>query len=288
MVTGGRSLFGLFLCALSVAACKPNRAAPHPTSSGGRPDASAIAAPPHCKVLQDRLCAQFGANSDECQMAEEQIKSFAADRCLAMLARYDEMAKSAMRLVNGRKALVSPEQLTSHGPAPSIGRPGAPITMVFFADFDSPECSRGSGIANAIRNLHQDRVWLVFRQFPVTGNKESHLAAEASLAAHAQGKFWPFYDVMFGNEQAHDRAALERYARAAGLDLAAFHKALDRHEFAVDVDADSALGKDVNVSMVPALFVNGKHVEFPYGATELADVVEAALATRKKAPSSQR
>ena len=37
----------------------------------------------------------------------------------------------------------------------------------------------------------------MFRQFPLSGNKDAHQAAEASLAAHAQGKFWQLYDVMF-------------------------------------------------------------------------------------------
>jgi len=193
-----------------------------------------------------------------------------------MLSRYDEMAKAAVRFVEGRKALVSPEQDTNHGPAPSIGFPGAPITMVMFADFDSPECSRGSLIATAIRNVYRDKVRLVFRQFPLSGNRESHLAAEASLAAHAQGKFWPYYDVMFGNQQDHSRAALERYAKRAGLDLAAFKQALDRREFAADVDADRELGMKVNVSVLPALFVNGKHVQFPYSGTELSRLIDGA------------
>jgi protein-disulfide isomerase len=213
-------------------------------------------------------------------MADEQIRRLSADRCLAMLSRYDEMAKAAVGFVEGRKALTLPEQNTLHGPAPSIGAPSAPITMVLFADFDSPECSRGSPIATAIRNVYSDKVRLVFRQFPLSGNKDAHLAAEASLAAHAQGKFWPFYDVMFGNEHTHDRAALERYAKEAGLDLSLLKKALDRHEFAADVDADRDLGKKVNVGGLPALFVNGKRVSFPFGAVELSDVIDQALAQR--------
>jgi len=210
-------------------------------------------------------------------MAEEQITQFTPDRCLAMLSRFDELVTSAVRLVEGRKALVTPEQNTLHGPAPSIGVPGAPVTMVMFADFDSPDCSRGSGIATAIKNLYADKVRLVFRQFPRAGNRDSHLAAEASLAAHAQGKFWPYYEVLFGNEHAHDRAALDRYAQAAGLDLPAFKKALDGHAFAADVDADRDLGKQLNVSVVPALFVHGRHVRFPYGVAELSELIEQGL-----------
>jgi protein-disulfide isomerase len=273
-------LFGLLFFGFSAMACKPSRVASASAGSGGSRDPAPATSASHCKVLRDQLCSQFGAASDECRMAEEEIKRFTPDRCLGMLSRYAEIAKSASGFVEGRKALISPEQNTLHGPAPSIGLLGAPISMVMFADFDSPECSRGSAIASAIRNVYSDKVRLVFRQFPLSSNKDAHLAAEASLAAHAQGKFWPYYDVLFGNEHTHDRAALERYAKVAGLDLPALKKALDTHEFAADVDADKNLGKKVNVGALPALFVNGKRVSFPYGAVELSEVIEQALAAK--------
>jgi protein-disulfide isomerase len=273
-------IFGLFSLVLSATACKPSRVASQPTGSDGSLGSAATAVAPHCKILRDQLCAQFGTSSDECRMVEDQIQRFSPDGCLSMLSRYDETAKSTAGLVKGQKALVSPEQNTLHGPAPSIGVPGAPITMVLFADFESPDCSRGSGMATTIRNVYSDKVRLVFRQFPLSGNKDAHLAAEASLAAHAQGKFWAYYEVLFGNEHSHDRASLERYAKEAGLDLPALRKALDRHTFAADVDADRDLGKKLNVSVLPALFVNGKHVRFPYGVVELSEVIDQALAPK--------
>jgi protein-disulfide isomerase len=279
VVGGTRPLVGLIVT-LAVAtcaiACKPSRAETAAAGSGSGGALTASLAAEHCKALRERLCEQFGERSDECRMAEERVKSFPPDRCLAMLSHYDEAATAAPRFVEGRRTLVSPDQTTLHGAAPSIGNAGAPITMVLFADFDSPDCSRGSPIATVVRNVYQDRVRLVFRAFPSARDQDSHLAAEAGMAARAQGKFWRFYEVMFGNEHTHDRSALERYAREAGLDLDAFDDALDRHEFSADVDADRDLGSKVNVTQVPALFVNGKHVEFPYGAAELERVVDDA------------
>jgi protein-disulfide isomerase len=281
VVTGARPATllaaALSLVAVSLDACKSNRGKPASAGASVRAEAGAVPEGPSCKELRERLCAQFGADSGECQLGEERARVFLEDRCLLMLSRYDEMAKAATRLVEGRKALVSPNQPTRHGQAPTIGDPGAPITMVLFADFDSPDCSRGAPIATVIRNSYAGKVRLVFRQFPLASNADSHLAAEAALAAHAQGKFWRFYEVMFGNEQNHEREALRRYAQEAGLDLAAFDRALERHTFAANVDDDRELGKKVEVAGVPALFVNGKHVEFPYGPTELEQVVGEAM-----------
>jgi protein-disulfide isomerase len=207
-------------------------------------------------------------------MAAEQTRAFSPDRCTAMLSRYAVTAQGAQRYAEGKAALIARGQYTPHGPAPSLGNPDAPITLVIFSDFDDPEGGRAAPVATAIKNLYADRVRLVFRQFPLATHANGHLAAEASLAAQAQGKFWALYDVMFGNPQDHGRSALERYAKAAGLDMKAFRRALDEKTFAADVDADLELGRKLGIGAVPAMFANGKSVSIPYGADELAALVE--------------
>ena len=259
-----------FAVALVVAACKPHSPQPQVVAPP-RPDARP---PSPCPLLRDRLCAQFGQSSDVCGMAGEQTRAFIPERCTAMLARYEATAAAAVRYVAGKAALSARAQDTPHGPAPSLGRPDAPLTLVIFSDFDDDGCGRGSSVATAIKNLYADRVRLVFRQFPLATHANAHLAAEASLAAHAQGKFWAYHDMLFGNPQDHSRAALERYAKEAHLDLAKFRKALDQKSFAADVDADSELGRKVNIGGVPAMFANGRPVRFPYGTDELAGLVE--------------
>ena len=67
-------------------------------------------------------------------------------------------------------------------------------------------------------------------------------------------------------------------AETAGLDVPAFRRALDGRAYAADVDADRELGKKLNVSVVPVLFVNGRQVRFPYGAAELSELIDRAYA----------
>jgi hypothetical protein len=121
-------------------------------------------------------------------------------------------------------------------------------TLVEFSDFQSADCGRAAPMARMLRELFPDRVRFVFRQYPSTRHPDAHLAAEASLAAHAQGKFWEHHDVLFANPHDLRRPALERYAAEIGLDLAAFRHALDARLFAEDVDADIALGHSVQAS----------------------------------------
>jgi len=251
------------------------RARPEPSRDHGPPPASStVDASSECSSLRAKICEQYGPASEECELVTEQVAGFSPTRCGTMLERYPEMAESAAALVEGRRALTAREQNLTHGPAPSLGAPNAPITMVFFGDFSSPACARGALLAQAIRNLYADRVRLVFRQFPLTSNPQAALAAEASLAAHAQGKFWRYYELLYGNQHAQDREALVRYAKEAGLEVNAFARALDQHVHAADVAQDRELGRKLGVIDLPALFVNGRRVEFPYGELELRRLLE--------------
>jgi protein-disulfide isomerase len=193
-----------------------------------------------------------------------------------MLTRYVEVLRELEGLDLGVRALTAPEQATVHGAAPSIGSPAAPLTLVEFCDFESPDCARASPLAHMLKNLYGDRVRLVFRQYP-SGKASGRLAAEASLAAQAQGKFWEYHDVLFSNPQDLSRTALERYAAEAGLDVTPFRRALDEHTFADDVTADVALGHRLQALDRPSLFANGKRVPVPYGATELGSLIDVEL-----------
>ena len=57
-------------------------------------------------------------------------------------------------------------------------------------------------------------------------HRSAGLAAEAAVAAAEQGKFWAFHDLVFGDFGHLARRDLERFAQAAGLDLARFRAAL--------------------------------------------------------------
>lgn len=160
--------------------------------------------------------------------------------------------------------------------APSLGRENAAVTFVEFADFQSDDCGRAAPMARNLIRMYPDRARFEFRQFPSSQHPDAYLAAEASLAANAQGMFWEFHDVLFANPHDLSREALERYAAEVGLDVNAFRHALDTRQFADDVNADVALGRHMRVREVPSVFVNGEPVSVPYGVAELTQLVQSA------------
>jgi protein-disulfide isomerase len=130
---------------------------------------------------------------------------------------------------------------------------------------------------NDVKKKYGDKVLFVFRQYPLSFHENARISAEASLAAHAQGKFWELHDKMFENQKKLDRASLDGYAKDVGLNVAEFKKALDGSKYKEAVDAELKLGEEVAVDGTPTMFVNGKRVSNPTSVEEVSKVIDEAL-----------
>jgi protein-disulfide isomerase len=142
--------------------------------------------------------------------------------------------------------------------SPARGAKAAKVTIVAWSDFQCPFCSRVVPTLKQIEDTYAKDVKVVFRHQPLPFHNNAKIAAEASMAAHEQGKFWPMHDKLFANQQALDRANLERYAQELGLDMGKFKTALDTNKFAKKVEADSAEGMQVGANGTPTFFINGR------------------------------
>ena len=105
---------------------------------------------------------------------------------------------------------------------------------------------------------------MVYRHFPLTEiHDKAQLAAEASEAAGAQGKFWEMHDLLFEMHTSWQdlnvdefRARLNDYAEQAGLDVERFSADLDAGKFTARVTAASDLARAIGLPGTPFLLVN--------------------------------
>ncbi|HLT35695.1 MAG TPA: thioredoxin domain-containing protein, partial [Enhygromyxa sp.] len=164
------------------------------------------------------------------------------------------------------------------GNVPAYGPADAKVTVVEFSDFQCPYCSLAATAVDEVKQKYGDRVRFVFRQFPLSFHKEAHLAAQASLAANAQGKFWEYHDKLFANQKALGREDLEKYAQEVGLDMGEFRKALDEGTYKATVDAELTLGGEVFVEGTPTMFINGERVANATDAAAISTALDKALA----------
>ena len=103
-------------------------------------------------------------------------------------------------------------------------------------------------------------------------------AAEAAMAANAQGKFWQMHDKLFANQQALDRPSLDKYAQEIGLNMAKFKAAMDGHVYKDQIDSDSKEGSAHGANGTPAFFINGQFLSGAQPFDAFKKVIDAELA----------
>ncbi len=102
-------------------------------------------------------------------------------------------------------------------------------------------------------------------------------AAEAAMAANAQGRFWAMHDKLFAKQQQLERANLDKYAQEAGLNMAKFKAAMDQHSYKDQIDKDSKDGTAAGASGTPAFFINGQFLAGAQPFDKYKAVIDAEL-----------
>lgn len=84
----------------------------------------------------------------------------------------------------------------------ATGPENAKVTIVEFLDFECPFCIRAYPTVKQILSEYKNDVKFYYKQFPLNNiHPNAQKAAEASLCAADQGKFWEWHDKMFEVQQ---------------------------------------------------------------------------------------
>src|SRR5271156_4318217 len=151
-------------------------------------------------------------------------------------------------------SLAVPPEPTDH----LEGSEHARVTVVEYGDFECPSCKVAATTPKLLLERFPSRIRFVFRHFLL---QEAHphalMAAEASEAAAAQGKFWPMYDVLFQNQTHLKDKDLYRYAADLGLDMARYTAEMDDHIYLQKVREPIEGGRRSHIRAPPAFFIDG-------------------------------
>ncbi|MFN0249276.1 MAG: sigma-70 family RNA polymerase sigma factor [Kofleriaceae bacterium] len=160
---------------------------------------------------------------------------------------------------------------------PSRGPANAPVVVSVFTDLQCSYCADAIGTLDQLMDEYPNTLRIVVKQMPV--HQTAVLAAEAALAADAQGKFWELHDLMMQNQDDLSRDVLLALGQQAGLDVARLTADLDTHAYKAALRAEMDAAKSIEIRATPTFVINGRKVVGLLPIEELRATIDAALAS---------
>jgi protein-disulfide isomerase len=156
------------------------------------------------------------------------------------------------------------------------GERGAELELVMFGDFQCPFCLAAQAVLRRVRERLGERLVFSFRHLPIP---ERHplapMAAQASEAAAAQGKFWEYHDELFQQQPKLSRETMLKVGRDLGLDAERIAAEIDAEAYAERVARDLTSAETSGATGTPSFFVNGVRLYGAYDASSLVEALEA-------------
>lgn len=158
---------------------------------------------------------------------------------------------------------------------PVVGPENARVTIVEFSDFQCPYCAAAVAQARVILQNYPKDVRLVFKQFPLDDHSQAFLAAEAAVAAHAQGKFWQMHDKLYDNFRTISPKNILIWAQEIGLDMKRFTQEVDAGKYKAEVEGEVKQGEEAGVQGTPTFFFNGRRYSGAFQADAIAQLLKS-------------
>jgi protein-disulfide isomerase len=155
-----------------------------------------------------------------------------------------------MAFKDNKKEIIEPRTIW-------VGSPGARVSLVQYGDYESEACAKAQKVVKKLLDIYDGKLRFNYRHFPLTQiHQHAQKAAEASVAAAQEGKFWEMHDLIFQNQRRLGAVSLKEYAREVGVkDKNLLPKLVDS-AYGWTVRADLLDGLGNGVRDVPTFFIN--------------------------------
>jgi Na+:H+ antiporter, NhaA family len=182
------------------------------------------------------------------------------------------------RTTNRLVAPVGPEDYV-------LGNPHAKLTLVEYGDYACPYSRHAFSTVAVIQRRLGNSLRFAFRHFPVVDRDPlAQEAAEAALAAGAQGRFWEAHERLFSGDLETLLADPAVFARELGLDAARFTKDIREGTFRARVAEEAEGGVKSGIHGTPTFFINGARFA---GSWELHTLLHALRARLRSLPAER-
>ncbi len=204
--------------------------------------------------------------------------------------------------VAGGKVFTPPPALDARGAqlhnsgSPVLGDRKAKTQVTVFVDMQCPYSAKILPLVKDLNKRMNGKIGIVMRHFPLSNqcnpqmSRDMHpaacLAAQWSIAADAQGKFWPFVTRVLENyvslmpkegdieeRRAAENDTLASWAKEVGMDVKRAADFVAQGRFETQLTADLEDAKDATVRGTPSFYFNGR----AYNGAMTAEAMEKAV-----------
>lgn len=147
------------------------------------------------------------------------------------------------------------------------GDSSASAWLLIVSDFQCPWCKRWHDDTGPRVNqeyIQTGKVRVAYLHFPLDDiHRHARPAAEASMCAAAQGKFWAFHDSVFARQEqwaplADATTVFNDIAAAVGLDGAAYAQCLRDDVMLPMIEADIQRARQAGARSTPTFFIGNR------------------------------
>lgn len=161
------------------------------------------------------------------------------------------------------------------------------VTIVEYSDMQCPACRAYHPVVKQLLQKYPKELRLVYRHFPLDIHQHALEAAYAAEAAHKQGKFFEYHDLVFENQADWEQAKKATpiflgYAKQLKLNEKQFTADMKSQEIKDRVEADKTSAIGLAVDSTPTFYVNGVKIKNPRTFDEFDGLIKAAI--RKASP----
>jgi protein-disulfide isomerase len=183
-----------------------------------------------------------------------------------------------MNHATAHNALLEPDPATDH----ILGAPTARVTILEYGDYCAPACAQAHRAIGILLREYGADIRFVYRHFPeVAMHPHAELAAEAAEAVGAQGRFWPFHDLLFEHQDHLKEKALREYADRVGADLMRYDHEMRDRVYLQRVQEFRLGAQQLGLRALPGFFVDGTLVDVSFGMHLLESAIARARLTKR-------
>ena len=192
----------------------------------------------------------------------------------------NEEQRTAQKAVE--EAFANPIPFTLQEGAPIRGDKNAPVQIIQIAEFECPFCARAHDTLLELMRRYKSKVNVAFVHLPLSFHKEAIPAGAAAMAAHKQGKFWAYNDILFANQDKLGEKLYTQTAGELGLDMAKFNADRKDPKVLAYIQEDAKRAGEIGARGTPYFLINGVALNGAQPIEAFEAVVERHLADMAK------